>query len=116
MLHYIPLWQVFAIFACACWASAAEPSTDEVREFQQMKVKAEAGDVNAQYKLGGMFGKGYGVAKNDAEAVTWYRKAAIQGEPKAQFYLGWCLLNGAGVPETMRCVQVAPSYSHMFIK
>ena len=65
-LHHAPLHihgSRLAIFACACWASAAEPTAHEVREFQETKAKAEAGDVNAQYKLGGMFGKGAGVPR-----------------------------------------------------
>ena len=32
---------------------------------------------------------GEGVPKNDAEAVTWYRKAAEQGYANAQFNLGY---------------------------
>ncbi|MGA2404846.1 MAG: hypothetical protein ABSG91_24605, partial [Syntrophobacteraceae bacterium] len=30
-----------------------------------------------------------GVPQDDAEAVKWYRKAAEQGDDRAQFELGW---------------------------
>jgi TPR repeat protein len=44
-----------------------------------------------------MYDKGEGVAKDDAEAARWYRKAAEQGYAKAQFNLGFMYANGEGV-------------------
>ena len=49
---------------------------------------AEQGDSKAQYALGFCYYSGTGVAKDDAEAVKWYRKAAEQGNTDAQFDLG----------------------------
>ncbi len=40
---------------------------------------------------------GQGVAKDHAEAVKWYRKAAEQGNARAQYNLGVCCANGQGV-------------------
>jgi hypothetical protein len=37
------------------------------------------------------------VAKDEVEAVKWYKKAAAQGELAAQFSLGICYLIGRGV-------------------
>ena len=34
---------------------------------------ADQGDASAQYSLGVMYGRGEGVAENDAEAVKWER-------------------------------------------
>ena len=42
----------------------------------------------AQYDLGGMYYNGQGVAKNYAEAMKWFRKAADQGSANAQYGLG----------------------------
>ena len=43
-----------------------------------------------------MYLNGLGVAKDEKEAVRWYRKAADQGEDTAQAYLGWmCTKAGA---------------------
>jgi TPR repeat protein len=53
-----------------------------------LRVKAESGDAEAQSRLGECYLKGEGVPKDDAQAVTWYRKAAEQGLAEAQFYLG----------------------------
>jgi len=38
-----------------------------------------------------------GVAKDEVEAVKWYRKAAEQNYAKAQYDLGFCYYNGEGV-------------------
>jgi tetratricopeptide (TPR) repeat protein len=51
----------------------------------------------AQCKLGVCYQFGRGVAKDEAEAVKWYRKAAEQGNADAQFNLGLCYANGHGV-------------------
>ncbi len=66
--------------------------------FQDTQAKAEAGDVNAQYALAGMYGKGDGVAKDDALAVKWYRKVAEQGDARGQSMLGVMYTNARGVP------------------
>jgi len=46
-----------------------------------------------------MYMQGTGVAKDDAEAVRWYRKAADQGDSVAQLYLGMRYSDGKGVPK-----------------
>jgi len=40
---------------------------------------AEQGHAQAQYFLGMMYDKGYGVTEDDQTAIKWYRKAAEQG-------------------------------------
>ncbi|MBS0350073.1 MAG: sel1 repeat family protein, partial [Proteobacteria bacterium] len=47
--------------------------------------------------LGVCYEEGRGVAKDEKEAVSWYRKAAKQGYPEAQNNLGWCYEEGRGV-------------------
>lgn len=81
----------------AALPAAGDDVADAVREFQETKAKAEAGDINAQYKLGGMFGKGVGTAKDDAAAVVWYRKVAEQNDPRGQSMLGVMYTNARGV-------------------
>ena len=44
-----------------------------------------------------MLEKGLGVAKDVVEAVSWYRKAAEQGEALAQYNLGRMFQYGLGV-------------------
>ena len=43
------------------------------------------------------YDNGQGVAKDEAEAVKWYRKAAEQNDAEAQYNLGICYANGQGV-------------------
>ena len=53
----------------------------------------------AQSYLGRMYRTGQGVAQNHAEAVRWYRAAAKQGVPGAQFNLGLMYANGQGIAQ-----------------
>ena len=62
-------------------------------------LKAEAGDANAQYRLGRKYAIGVGVKTDFKEAARWYRKAAEQGDAKAQSYLGAMYGIGRGVKE-----------------
>ena len=48
----------------------------------------EQGFSRAQFMLGFMYEHGRGVARDDANAVTWYRRAADQGNATAQCNLG----------------------------
>jgi hypothetical protein len=50
-----------------------------------------------QLYQGVCYATGEGVAKNEAEAVKWYRKAADQNFAAAQYALGLCYRNGQGV-------------------
>ena len=58
---------------------------------------AEAGDANAQFKLGQCHEKGYMGIKDNKEAVKWYAKSAEQGYTKAEFVLSLCYSEGKGV-------------------
>ena len=42
---------------------------------------------------------GLGLPKDETEGVKWWRKAAEQGDPKAQYNLGVSYENGQGVPK-----------------
>jgi TPR repeat protein len=48
-----------------------------------------------------MYEKGRGVAKDDSEAVAWYRKAAENGDPQGMNNLGWMCEQGRGVVKDM---------------
>ncbi len=75
----------------------AQPNEADRKEFLGTKARAQKGDAKAQTDLGFMYDKGNGVAKDETEAVKWYRKAADQGFSKAQYNLGWMYSNGRGV-------------------
>ena len=56
--------------------------------FEEFAPLAQAGDADAQYKLGVMYAEGHGVSADGTQAVYWFRKAAEQGNADAQLYLG----------------------------
>jgi len=63
------------------------------------RVRAEAGDAEAQFRLGRMYLYGDGVPQDHDQSVAWFRKAAAQGHPKAQNNLGIAFADGLGVPK-----------------
>lgn len=58
---------------------------------------AEAGDIEAQVALAGLYLSGTGVALDPVMAVRWYRLAAERGDPVAQLNLGDLYARGLGV-------------------
>ncbi len=60
---------------------------------------AEQGDASAQYQLGLLYDRGWGVQEDPAVAIMWYRMAARQGHAIAQFTLGVMYRNGRGVSQ-----------------
>ena len=56
------------------------------------------GEPDAQYNLGIMFADGRGVAKDEQQALQWYRKSADQGDRLGQTNLGIRYHAGRGVP------------------
>ena len=76
------------------WLKARE---GDAKALAELRGRAEKGDVEAQYFLGGMYGEGEGVTKDEVEAVKWFRKAADQGLADAQFNLGAMYRTGRGV-------------------
>ncbi len=61
---------------------------------------AEAGDAEGQFGLGQMYGNGFGVAMDDAQAIKWYGLASGQGHAEAQCKLAVMHQNGWGVPQS----------------
>ncbi len=56
-----------------------------------IRARAEKGNARSQCELGDVFSLGrLGVARDEAEAVKWYRKAAEQGDAEGQLGLGLC--------------------------
>src|SRR6266516_1957049 len=76
---------------------AAEQTKVDQKPIEEVKAKAEAGDAETQVELGLRYDEGAGVAKDQVEAVKWFRKAAEQNYAKAQYNLGVCYEHGEGV-------------------
>ena len=65
-------------------AVAAYKRGDYATAVRLFRPLAEQGLAQAQNNLGAMYASGHGMPRDDAEAVTWYRKAADQGYALAQ--------------------------------
>jgi len=79
----------------------SEPQKKIPNPFNENKTRAEQGDASAQYNLGYAYATGKGVAKDEVEAVNWFRKSASQNNTKAQVYLGNCYMDGVGVKKNI---------------
>jgi TPR repeat protein len=66
------------------------------------RIKAVGGNAEAQYMMGRwnanpLEGQAAGITPDIREAAKWFRKAADQGHPEAQYNLGLAYANGQGV-------------------
>ena len=79
-------------------AGAQTVSTD-TPTIAALRVRANAGDADAQWHLGVMYARGEGVPQHYGQSVAWHRKAADQGHASAQASLGYAYSHGQGVPQ-----------------
>ena len=86
-----------------CYAPRmTQPVSTDTPEISALRVKANAGDAEAQHDLGNAYNFGEGVPQDDAQAAAWYSKATEQGYAEAQHSLGRAYLRGEGVPQNYR--------------
>lgn len=69
-----------------------------IAEFQAL---ADQGDIEGQYFLGLFYHNGFGVKRDQAEAVKWFLKAAQQGDARSQYYAGIMHAAGQGVAKDL---------------
>ena len=82
-----------------CIAFVPSLALGQTAEIDALKEKAEKEDATAQFNLGVKYHAGEGVPQDYAEAVKWYRMAAVQGHAPSQSNLGLMYERGDGVPE-----------------
>lgn len=70
---------------------------DQLRAEAAVRRAAKAGNAEAQFRLGVMYGNGDGVGLDYDQARHWFEKAAAQGHENALITLAWMYANGAGV-------------------
>ncbi|KEA64826.1 hypothetical protein ADIMK_1279 [Marinobacterium lacunae] len=68
-------------------------------EFDKIKPDADAGDAEAQNRVGEMYEFGQGVKRDIDAAFSWYQKSADQGNVTAWHNLGRCYNFGTGVEQ-----------------
>lgn len=70
---------------------------DQLRAEAAVRKAAKAGNAEAQFRLGVMYGNGDGVVLDYDQAREWFEKAIAQGHENAMVTLAWMYANGAGV-------------------
>lgn len=71
-------------------------------EIEEITIKANQGDLDAQVKLGSLYAAGKEVKADFQEAVKWWSKAAKAGNDVAQYNLGTAYLQGYGVKQDFK--------------
>jgi uncharacterized protein len=79
--------------------TGAEQPRDHSLSVTRLTDAAVAGDPDAKFQLGVMYGLGLGVPQDYLQAVKWYRESAREGVAQAQCNLGWMYGTGRGVPQ-----------------
>lgn len=73
---------------------------EDLWEFEDNLAAARKGDMEAQFQVAENYYYGHDVDENEAEAVKWYKKAALQGHVESMRKLGLIYyIGGDGVPE-----------------
>jgi TPR repeat protein len=78
---------------------AAYNSLDYAGAKAEWQELADAGDADAAYGMGLLYGNGFGVDMNDELALKYYGIAAEKGHADAAFNLAVMYQNGWGVPQ-----------------
>jgi TPR repeat protein len=86
---------IAAAFINGCGESGESPPVKQKsarlspeQELAALLKRAGAGDVQALYDLGQMYGRGTGAPRDPVKAMEWYQKAAAQRHAEAQNSLG----------------------------
>jgi TPR repeat protein len=81
-----------------------------------VRPDADRGDRDAQTVMGFLYTWGLGVAKDKGQAFDWYRKAALQQQPVAQFELAFLYINNparqGSFDETIKWLRMAADNGH----
>ncbi|MDR3764528.1 MAG: tetratricopeptide repeat protein [Acidobacteriota bacterium] len=90
---------------------------DYATTLRELKPLARLGDRPSQYILGEMYAFGFGVRKDDSEAVYWFKRAAILAQKgvdpaaPAEFSVSKAYAEGTGVKvdvtESLKWLQLA---------
>ena len=82
---------------------AQAPVKDNSAELARLKPLADKGDAAAQFKVGVLHAE----SRNLFEAARYYRLAADQNHPEAQFRLASLNCNGLGMPKNLgECIRL----------
>ena len=81
--EFVPPWSAEVDAALAFFENG-----DTEAAIERLEPLAEAGDVDAQYILGSIHARGFGVAEDLCRALSWFQRAAAQDDSRAIARLG----------------------------
>lgn len=82
------------------WLCDPDRGTD-LKLRQLLEAEAKKGDLRRKVRWILFDHVGSYAMRNASASANWYRQAAEQGFPEAQFSLGWCYATGQGVQKDM---------------
>ena len=91
---------LFSPIASADFETDISAASDNLPALRELRLKAGAGDAQAQLDLGNVFFKGKELTQDYTEAEKWFRLAAHQGSAEAQYNLGLMYATGRGVAQS----------------
>lgn len=94
----------FSNLAAADWFLSSETKA--------LIVKAEAGDIDAQFRVGAAYDYGKGAPRDGNEAMKWYRMAAERGNAEAQNSVGSGLQEEKRYEEALSWYEKAAAQGH----
>jgi TPR repeat protein len=93
------------ILSFVCVGAFADKISEENNDFKIMfaeqKVKADQGDVIAQFSTAVNYGAGTGVKQNFVESAKYYKMSADNGYANSQSALAECYENGRGIDKDL---------------
>ncbi|MDO6413407.1 SPOR domain-containing protein [Sphingomonas sp. BIUV-7] len=95
----------FAAFSAPLLLALAVPAAAQT--IGEVQTKAAAGDRESQFVLGEAYRTGQGVTPDREQAITWFRKAAAQGDTRAGDALGLLLFTKGERRESIPLLEAA---------
>lgn len=101
---------LFSILLCVIAPSSADyngidfysAATEEVTPVINSIINdAEKGNAKAQFYLSVLSSRGVVVEKSPEKSALWLKKSADNGDPEANYYLGYKYLHGTGIDKNI---------------
>ncbi|HET7536962.1 MAG TPA: hypothetical protein VFJ90_10940, partial [Candidatus Didemnitutus sp.] len=102
-IHHRPAPRALRVLAFLAFCFAAHTASAQTSATSDpIRIRADAGDPEAQNAVGNAYANGQGVPQDLTEALKWYRRSAEKNYAPAQFNLGLAYELGRGVPADER--------------
>jgi hypothetical protein len=104
MAKFLNNWILALFLVALICVGCKQSNSKDVNQMNVAELQAAAnqGNDRAMIKLGLLYDVGQeGITQNFDEAVKWFRKAANDKDPEAQYWMGYVYLHGTGVDKNL---------------